>query len=738
MKNIFILFFAISFIYSCRSQSKNDTYNLNFENIYGDSVVGWTRGVTKNDSSFYTASLDSVDTKNGQYAISLSFLKGKPTSSVWASVIKEKFVGDSITIAGYIKTENVTDGYAGIWIRIDPNLGYSNMRDVGAKGTTSWTKYNITLPLNAGKFERIYFGGLLVGRGKMWLDELKITIDGKDISELTPINNLPADKDYEFDRASLIKIDSLDQNKITTLYQLGLIWGFLKYYHPSVIEGKHNWDYELFRILPKLLNVKTQSRDEILYNWISGLGKFKEGTGNTEIAKDNIILKPDLAWITQSGFSPKLALLLQSIEKAQSPCNQQYYVSKTGTGNVDFLNERTYFYLRHPDDGFRLLSLFRYWNMVQYFFPYRDLIGEDWKLELKKFIPKYVNAKNALEYKLTAFELAASIHDTHAFFDFDADINQFFGNSYLPVKFKFIKNNPVVSGYLNEELAKSNNLKVGDIITKWNNIPITKRIDTLSKYVPASNNGTLLRDIASVFARTNEPKINIELIRNGKKINTISLSYPTDKLNFGGKFSFSPPPAYKWISHSIGYVDHGKLKERDLSAMFEQFKNAKGLIIDLRNYPSDNLFGSLPNYLLSKPKEYAKTLVPDMCHPGSFYFEQPSKTGKYSDKNFKGKLILLIDETSQSSSEFHAMAYRTYANCIVVGSNSAGADGNVSDIILPGNLKTRFSGIGIYYPDGKPTQRVGIQPDVIAKPTISDVVNQRDVVLEKAIQLLSQ
>ncbi|GAB3416815.1 S41 family peptidase [Niabella aquatica] len=652
--------------------------------------------------------------------------------------MKEKFKGDSITLSGYIKTDGVTDGYAGLWIRVDPNVGFSNMDNKGVKGTTNWTKYSITVPLNSGKYEGINFGGMLFGKGRMWVDDLTITIDGKDISTLTPINNLPADKDYEFDKGSLIKIDSLDQNEITTLYQLGIIWGFLKYYHPSVIRGEYNWDYELFRILPKLLKVKKQSRDEILYNWISGLGKFEEKKENSEITKDSIVLKSDLAWITQSGFSPKLASLLQNIEKAQRPCNQQYYVYKTGTGNVNFLNERTYSYLPYPDDGFRLLSLFRYWNMVQYFFPYRDLIGKDWKLELKKFIPKYINAKNALQYKLTAFELAASIHDTHAFFDFDADINQFLGNSYLPVKFKFIKNKPVVAGYLSEELAKSNNLKVGDIITKWNNIPIANRIDTLSRYVPASNNGTLLSDIASVFARTNEPEINIELIRNGKKINTISLSYPTDKLNFGGKFSFSPPPTYKWISDSIGYVDHGKLKERDLSAMFEQFKNAKGLIIDLRNYPSDNLFGSLPNYLLSKPKEYAKTLVPDICHPGSFYFEQPIKTGKHNDKNFKGKLILLIDETSQSSSEFHAMAYRTYANCIVVGNNSAGADGNVSDITLPGNLKTRFSGIGIYYPDGTPTQRIGIRPDIIVKPTISDVIAQRDVVLEKAIQLLSK
>jgi C-terminal processing protease CtpA/Prc len=78
------------------------------------------------------------------------------------------------------------------------------------------------------------------------------------------------------------------------------------------------------------------------------------------------------------------------------------------------------------------------------------------------------------------------------------------------------------------------------------------------------------------------------------------------------------------------------------------------------------------------------------------------------------------------------MALRVAPQAIVVGSTTAGADGNVSEIMLPGALRTMISGIGVFYPDKKPTQRVGIIPDVEVRPTIAGIRAGRDEVLEEA------
>ena len=84
------------------------------------------------------------------------------------------------------------------------------------------------------------------------------------------------------------------------------------------------------------------------------------------------------------------------------------------------------------------------------------------------------------------------------------------------------------------------------------------------------------------------------------------------------------------------------------------------------------------------------------------------------------------------------MSYQVHPNAIVIGSTTAGADGNVAEFYLPGGISTMISGVGVYYPDGKETQRVGIIPDIEIKPTIQGIKDGRDEVLEKAIEIINE
>nr|WP_262921300.1 S41 family peptidase [Maribellus maritimus] len=112
-------------------------------------------------------------------------------------------------------------------------------------------------------------------------------------------------------------------------------------------------------------------------------------------------------------------------------------------------------------------------------------------------------------------------------------------------------------------------------------------------------------------------------------------------------------------------------------------------------------------------------------------FEQPT-----SENYFQGKLIVIVNEATISLAEYTAMALRAGDNTTIIGSQTQGADGDVSLIPLPGGIKAGFSGIGIYYPDGKETQRIGIVPDIEVKPTIQGIREGRDELLEKAIELI--
>jgi len=82
------------------------------------------------------------------------------------------------------------------------------------------------------------------------------------------------------------------------------------------------------------------------------------------------------------------------------------------------------------------------------------------------------------------------------------------------------------------------------------------------------------------------------------------------------------------------------------------------------------------------------------------------------------------------------MKYRCAPNSIVMGSTTAGADGGIIKVDLPGGISTYITGAGVYYPDGTETQQIGIKPDIEVMPTIKGIREGRDELLEKAIEYL--
>ena len=77
-------------------------------------------------------------------------------------------------------------------------------------------------------------------------------------------------------------------------------------------------------------------------------------------------------------------------------------------------------------------------------------------------------------------------------------------------------------------------------------------------------------------------------------------------------------------------------------------------------------------------------------------------------------------------------------DCIVIGNQTAGADGDVAVFEYIGGYRTAISGNGILYPNGTETQRKGVRIDIEVKPTINGLKNGRDEVLEKAIEITEE
>jgi len=352
-------------------------------------------------------------------------------------------------------------------LRIDGKAGLyqmDNMLNRNINGTKEWAKISLSLPLSKGD-KNIFFGAILSGTGKLWVDDFKILVDGKELSQTKEKVEIiyKAQLDTSFVNGSKIILENLSKSKTEDLAVVGKIWGYLKYYHPAIATGDINWDFELFRIIPLILNTESkEERNKSLLRWINSLGTVSENY-SMDLDEDRIKLLPDLEWIEdQHEFGSEIVKKLNEIKRYKRS-NKNYYVDFIeGVRNPIFENEESYLKQSNPDDGYALLSLFRYWNIIQYYFPYKNLIEEDWNKVLLDFIPEFINSKSTLDYQLTLLKLIVKIKDTHAnIWGNDRFLFEYRGKYMVPCRISFIENKAVVTDAYSD-IDSSIQLKVGD------------------------------------------------------------------------------------------------------------------------------------------------------------------------------------------------------------------------------------------------------------------------------------
>jgi carboxyl-terminal processing protease len=524
------------------------------------------------------------------------------------------------------------------------------------------------------------------------------------------------------------------QPKITEtqkLESLARVWGFLKYYHPNVASGQFNWDQELIKKVPKVIAAQTtDDLSQVYLSWIDSLGRVDES--KPTIRQDTFDKNFDLSWTDdKSIFNRSLIQKLDFIEKNRLQGNS-HYVTADSTGILNVTNEESYPALSfaYPDEAHRLLNLFRFWNIVEYFFPYKYQTDQEWDDVLTEMISKFRDAQNQSEYHLAVLEMVAKVDDSHAYITRKLAPG-IFGNYWIPAAFKIIEGKAVISEFYNESLAVANDIRIGDVINAVDGEPIGRIISRKSKYVAASNQATRLRDFTSAIFNGVTDSVTITYERDG------ILKEKQVKRYLGNEIKYKIPDEeiQKWeiLAGNIGYVNMGVLEIPDVAAMMERLMKCKAIIFDVRNYPKGTML-EIANYLNPEPRPFAKFILADLTYPGKFYWHKGYSAGKHNSNPYKGRVVILVNEHTQSHAEFTVMALQTADNAKVIGSQTAGADGNIIPLELIGSIETSITGVGVFFPDGRETQRIGIVPDIEVKPTIEGVRSGKDEVLEKALE----
>lgn len=523
--------------------------------------------------------------------------------------------------------------------------------------------------------------------------------------------------------------------QVENLALLGEVWGFLKYHHPAVTSGSYHWDYELFRITPAILaaNDRGAAQNELV-RWIDRLGELKPA--EPPPVKSDVHLPADRAWLeSESKLGRELSARVRAVHAARSSAGVQFYVRHMpNIGNPDFGKEIAYPQIKFPESGYQLLALFRFWNIIRYWFPYRDLIEEDWNAVLREFVPRIVLARTRDQVELQMMALIARVHDTHANLWSSMRVQPPVGDSQLPIAVRFIEGRATVTEVLNVDAEPMRELQRGDVLLAIGERTVSELITEWSPFYAASNEPTRHRDIARSITRGPVGAVKLRVLRGETTLDLNVARVPMSSLAKQTRLTHDlPGPAFRRLSPDVAYLKLSAVKAVEVPRYLEQAAGTKGWVIDIRNYPSEFMVFALGAHLIAHPTDFASFTLGAAAEPGRFSFRK-GNTLQPKSPHYAGKVVILVDEVSQSQAEYTAMAFRAAPGAIVVGSTTAGADGNVSRIMLPGGMSSMISGIGVFYADRRPTQRIGIIPDIEVKPTLAGIKAGRDELLEVALR----
>jgi C-terminal processing protease CtpA/Prc len=308
----------------------------------------------------------------------------------------------------------------------------------------------------------------------------------------------------------------------------------------------------------------------------------------------------------------------------------------------------------------------------------------------------------------------------------------------------FIEGKLMVVGVGTDTAQDMGILKQWDEVIEINGEPVVKAIQKWRTFIASSNESTYFRDVVKYLSSgAKNSKITYTLVRKGM-VKTAELKRTSRQMGLSKTLDFNDDyPALKMMQDSVLYINMGSLTRQQADSLSTQLYRQKILLFDLRNYPQGTAWVIAP-FLTSIAKKavlFDKPFVTPTLIGGneskenlaSGFTVMPANEKKF----FTGRVFVLCNEQTQSQAEYTIMMFQGAIPCIVVGSQTAGADGNVTQVAIPGGYEAWFSGLGVLYPDGGQTQRTGIRVDVQVKPTIAGLKEGKDEVLEKALEKIA-
>lgn len=377
----------------------------------------------------------------------------------------------------------------------------------------------------------------------------------------------------------------------------------------------------------------------------------------------------------------------------------------------------------------RLADVALAWNVFQHFYPYFDVVGTDWPAELKKALTTAAADKDEAAFLVTLKRLVAALHDGHGGVYHPSEAL----THSLPLLWVEIGGQLVVSRIAPEVQG----IELGDLVLRLNGRPAGELFaERLALTSGATRQWSAWRAANELLSGPQGEKVTLEVehARGGRATVTLERSVAGV-----GMLTRKDPEKIAEIRPGIFYVDLDRITEDDFKGAVERLAAAKGVIFDLRGYPA-NVSPVVLEHLTDKDMTCARWLVPRVTFPDrkDMGFDFSNWPVPATAPRLQGKVAFLINGRAISYAETYMGIVENYHLAEIVGTPTAGTNGNINPFSLPGGYSIVWTGMKVLKHDGARHHGVGIQPTVPVEPTRQGIAEGRDEVLEKAIEVVGR
>ena len=378
----------------------------------------------------------------------------------------------------------------------------------------------------------------------------------------------------------------------------------------------------------------------------------------------------------------------------------------------------------------RMANIIKTWSTLRHFYPYFDLVDIDWDKQFMNAVTKNETDYGLEDHLNTLKLLISPLKDSHM------QVVAYEQEEYFPpIRFELVEGNLVITDVYADDL----DIPIGTVIKKVNDVDWKVFFKDIENKIPAATKTfkmyktafeALVGDKETILKITTQENREIKLKRSINYDDYIRLN--KKNRNF----------LFKEIEPDIFYVNIQEIKWVDLKEKLSELVSAKGVIFDLRGYPTFGM-SELISHMTKDSLKKHKKLIPKLTHPDqlghSFKEWEFNLSTNIVPKQpyIEARKIFLTNGKAISFSESFLNPIEYYNLADIVGEQTAGSTGITNNINLFGDIFIPWTGMKILKQDGSQFHGIGIIPDYKINRTLDGIRQGRDEYLEYAIQLIN-